>query len=75
MEGTAPENGHLHATICIEDDNFYDEDNCGQAFLNLSADGAPEVPTKIDSINYDTGFNQSGGKVIPHGYSWITSQQ
>ena len=57
MEGTAPETGNLHATLGIEDDEFSGEDNYGLAFLNLTADGAPEVPTKIDSIYYDTVLN------------------
>ena len=68
MEGTAPETGNLHATLGIEDDDFSGEDNYGLAFLNLAADGAPEVPTNIDSINYDTVFKQSGGKVNP---TWV----
>ena len=68
MEGTAPETGNLHATLGIEDDEFYGEDNYDLAFLNLAADGTPEVPTTIDSINYDTVFRQSGGKVNP---TWV----
>ena len=56
MEGTAPETGNLHATLGIEDDDFSGEDNYGLAFLNLATDGSPKVPTKIDSINYDTVF-------------------
>ena len=65
VEGTAPETGNLHATLGIEDNDFAGEDNYGLTFLNLAADGAPEVSTKIDSINYDTVFKQSGGKVNP----------
>ena len=63
MEGTDPEIVNLHATLGIEDNNFSGEDNYGLAFLNLAADGAPKVPPKIYSINYDTVFKQSGGKV------------
>ena len=73
MEGTAlvvatpvpPETGNIYATLGIEDDNFSGEDNYGLSFLNLAADGAPEVTTKIDSINYDTFLKNSGGKVNP----------
>ena len=68
MEGTSPETKNLYATIGIEDDNFSGEDNYGLAFLNLADDGAPEVPTNIDSIDYDTFFKQSGGKVNP---TWV----
>ena len=68
MEGTVPETGNLHATLGIEDNKFSGEDNYGLAFLNITDDGAPEVPTKIDSINYDTVFKQSGGKLNP---TWI----
>ena len=75
MEGTAPDNGNIHATLGIEDNNFPGEDNYGLVFLNLVDDGPPKVPTKIDSIKYDTVLKQSGGKITPHGYSWITSQQ
>ena len=63
VDRTAPDSGNIHATIGIEDDNFSDEDNYGLAFLNLAADGALKVPSKIDSTNYDTVFKQSGGKV------------
>ena len=63
VEVTDPETGNLHATLGIEDDNFAGEDNYGLVFLNLPADSAPKVPTGIDSINYDTVFKQSGGKV------------
>ena len=63
VEGTAPETGNLHATLGIEDDDFSGEDNYGLALLNLAADDAPEVSTNIDSINYDTVFKHSGGKV------------
>ena len=63
VEGTAPETENLHTTLGIEDDDFAGEDNYGLAFLNLAADGAPKVPTGIDSINYDTVFKQSGGKL------------
>ena len=63
VEVNAPETGNIHATLGIEDDNFSGEDNYGIAFLNLAADSALKVPTKIDSINYDTDFKQSGGKV------------
>ena len=65
MEGTAPETINLHATLGIEDEIFSVEDNYGLAFLNLAADGAPEVPTKIDSINYDIVFKQSRGNLNP----------
>ena len=68
VEGTDPETGNLHATLGIEDDNFSGEDKYALAFLNLSADSAPEVPTKIDSINNDTVFKQSVGKVNP---TWL----
>ena len=68
MEVTAPETGNLHATLGIEDNNFSGEDNYGLAFLNLAADGTPEVPTKIDSINYDKVFKHSGGKV---NHTWV----
>ena len=68
MEVTAPETGNLHATLGIEDDNFSGEDNFGLDFLNLSANGAPKGPTKIDSINYDTVFKQSVGKINP---TWV----
>ena len=63
MEGTAPETGNLHTTLGIEDDDFSGEDNYGLDFLNLDADGVPEVPTKINSINYATVLKQSWGKV------------
>ena len=63
MEVTAPEIGNSHATLGIEDKDFSDEDNYGLAFLNLAADGDPEVATKLYSINYDAFFKQSGGKV------------
>ena len=65
MEGTTPETGNTHATLGIDYDNFSGEDDYGLAFLNLAADGAPEVPTKIDSIDYDTVLKQSRGKVNP----------
>ena len=68
MEGTALETGNIHATLGIEDDEFSGEDNYSLDFLNLTADGAPKVPTRIDSINYDTVFKQSGGKVNP---TWV----
>ena len=68
MERTAPETGNLHATLGIEDDEFSGEDKYCLAFLNLTADGAPEAPTKIDSINYDTVLKQSGSKVNP---TWV----
>ena len=76
MEGTAlvvanpvpPETVNLHATLGIEDDGFSGEDNYGLDFLNIATDGAPEVPTNIYSINYDTVLKQSGGKVNP---TWI----
>ena len=54
VEGIAPDTGNLHATIGIEDDDVAGEYNYGPDFLNLADDGAPEVLTKIDSINYDT---------------------
>ena len=63
VEGTAPQTVNIHSALGIQDDNFAGEDDYGLAFLNLAADGAPEVPTKIDSINYDTVFKQSRGKV------------
>ena len=63
VEVNAPETGNIHATLGIEDDDFSGKDNYVIAFLNLAADGALEVPTNIDSINYDTYFKQSGGKV------------
>ena len=63
VEVNATETGNIHATLVIEDDDFSGKDNYGIAFLNLSADGALEVPTNIDSINYDTYFKQSVGKV------------
>ena len=68
MEGTAPETRNLHATIFIEDNDFSGEDNKGLAFLKLAADCAPKIPTKIDSIKYDTVFKQSGVKVNP---AWL----
>ena len=68
MEGPAPETGNIHATLGIEENNFSGKDNYGLAFLNLAADGAPKVPTNIDSINYDTVFKQSGVKVNP---TWV----
>ena len=68
MEGTAPRTGNLHSNLGIEYDKFSGEDNYGLAFLNLAADSAPEVPTKINSINYDTVFLKSGGKVNP---TWV----
>ena len=51
-----PETRNIHATLGIEDNDFSGEDKYGLAFLNLATDGSPEVPTKIDSINYDTVF-------------------
>ena len=68
MEGTAPDNGNIHATLGIEDNNFPGEDNYGLVFLNLVDDGPPKVPTNIDSINYDTVLKQSGGKINP---TWV----
>ena len=68
VEGTTPETGNLYATLGIEDEDFSGEDNYGLAFLNLAADGAPEVPTKIDSINYETVFKQYGDNVNP---TWV----
>ena len=68
VEGNTPETGNLHATLGIENKDFSDEDNYGLAFLNLAADGSPEVPTKINSTNYDTVFKKSGGKVNP---TWV----
>ena len=68
VEGTTPETGNIHATPGIEDEDFSGEDNYGIVFLNLAADDAPEVPSKIDSTNYDTVFKQSGGKVNP---TWV----
>ena len=68
VEGTAPETGNIHANLGIEDDDFSGEDNYDLDFLNLAADSFPEVPTKIDPINYDTVFKQSGGKVNP---TWV----
>ena len=62
MEGAAPDTRNLHATLGIEDNEFTGEDKHGLAFLNLSADGAPEVPINIDSIDYDTVFKHSGGR-------------
>ena len=54
VEITDPETVNLHATIGIEGDNFSGEDNNGLDFPNLAADDAPEIPTNIDSINYET---------------------
>ena len=76
VEGTAivlaipvtSETGYIHATLVVEDDDFSSEDKFGIAFVNLAADGAPEVPTKIHSINYDIVLKQSGGKVNP---TWV----
>ena len=65
VEGASPETRNLHATLGIEDDEFSGEDKYGLAFLNIASEGDPEVPTKIDSINYDTFFKQSGVKVNP----------
>ena len=73
MEGTAlvvsnpdpPETTNLKATLGIDDDDFDGEDNYGLYLLNLAADGAPKVPTKIDSIKYDTVLKPSIGKVNP----------
>ena len=62
-----PETGNLHATIGIEDDNFDGEDNYGLAFPNIAADGAPEVPINIDSINHNTVLKQYRGKVNTTG--------
>ena len=46
--------------------------------MNIAAGGAPKVPTNIDSINYDTVFKQSGGKVnstwvLPYNQSIVNS--
>ena len=68
MEGTTQETRNLHATLGVEEKDFSGEDNYGLAFLNLAADGAPKVPTKIDSIKYDTVSKQSRGKVNP---TWV----
>ena len=35
-----PETGNLHATLGIEYDDFFGEDNYGLDFLNLAADGS-----------------------------------
>ena len=68
MEGTSPKTGNIHATLCIEDDDFSGEDKYGLDFLNLAADSSPEVQTNIYSIKYDTVFKNSGGKVNP---TWL----
>ena len=68
MGGTDTDTRNLHATIVIEDKDFSGEDNYGIALLNLAADGEPEVPTTIYSINYGSVFKQYGGKVNP---TWV----